>query len=311
MQRIVVTGGAGFIGSHLVERLLEQGHDVVVVDNYYTGRKQNLAHLMGNPHLELIRHDVSEELYLEVDEIYHLACPASPVYYQHNPIKTIKTSVLGTLHMLGMAKRNNAKLLLASTSEVYGDPQVSPQTESYWGHVNPIGPRACYDEGKRAAEALAMNYRQMHGVKIKIARIFNTYGPRMRPDDGRVVSQFIHQAQNNQPLTVHGSGQQTRAFCYVDDLVEGLLKLMATNDFCGPVNLGNPQPLTMETLARTLIELTGSQSKIEFVEGRPEDPVHRCPDITLAQTVLNWQPTTNLKTGLQKTIAAFQNTEAN
>lgn len=306
-KKILVTGGAGFVGSHLCERLLNDGHEVYCLDNYFTGQKQNVVHLMQHPYFELIRHDVTQPFFIEVDEIYNLACPASPVHYQYNPIKTMKTSVMGAINMLGLAKRVKAKILQASTSEVYGDPKVHPQVESYWGNVNPIGERACYDEGKRAAETLCINYHQQNGVKTKIIRIFNTYGPRMHPNDGRVVSNFIVQALQQKDLTVYGKGLQTRSFQYVDDLVEGMIRLMATpDDFIGPVNIGNPNEFTVRQLAELVIELTGSQSKIVEMPLPSDDPMMRRPDISLAQKELNWSPTIELKEGLEKTIQYFK-----
>jgi UDP-glucuronate decarboxylase len=306
-KRILVTGGAGFLGSHLVEKLLAEGHDVTCVDNYFTGDKGNIAHLIGNPYFEVIRHDITMPLFVEVDEIYNLACPASPIHYQFNPIKTIKTSVMGAINMLGLAKRVKAKILQASTSEVYGDPEIHPQTESYWGHVNPIGSRACYDEGKRCAEALFMNYHLQNQVRIKIMRIFNTYGPRMHPRDGRVVSNFIVQALKNEDITIYGDGAQTRSFCYVDDLLDGMVKLMNTgDDFIGPVNVGNPGEFTILELAEKVLKLTGSSSKLIFLPLPEDDPMQRQPDITLAKKVLGWQPRVQLDEGLDKTIAYFK-----
>ncbi len=305
-KRILVTGGAGFLGSHLCERLLEQGHEVLCVDNYFTGTKANIAHLLGNPFFELMRHDVTFPLYIEVDEIYNLACPASPIHYQFDPVQTTKTSVHGAINMLGLAKRVRAKIFQASTSEVYGDPDVHPQPESYRGNVNPIGPRACYDEGKRCAETLFFDYHRQHKLRIKVARIFNTYGPRMHPNDGRVVSNFIVQALKNQPITIYGKGQQTRSFCYVDDLIEGFIRLMRTPDaFTGPVNLGNPGEFTIRQLAEMVIDLTGSRSKLIFKPLPVDDPMQRKPDIRLARKVLKWQPKVPLKIGLDKTIAYF------
>jgi UDP-glucuronate decarboxylase len=290
-KRILVTGGAGFIGSHLCERLLQEGHEVICVDNFYTGTKDNIKHLMNNPYFEIIRHDITFPLYVEVDEIYHLACPASPVHYQNDPVFTIKTAVHGTINMLGLAKRTKAKILLASTSEVYGDPEVHPQPEEYWGNVNPIGPRACYDEGKRCAETLFFDYHRQHKVKIKIARIFNTYGPRMQINDGRVISNFIVQALRGEEITVYGDGSQTRSFCYIDDMVEGLIRLMNTPDeITGPINLGNPNETSILELAQKIIELTGSNSKIVFKPLPQDDPRRRCPDITKAKIILNWEP---------------------
>ncbi len=306
MARIIVTGGAGFIGSHLVDVLLERKHEVLCVDNFFTGRKENIAKHLGNPRFELIRHDVIESMLLEADEVYHLACPASPVHYQHNPVKTIKTNVLGTINLLGLAKRVGAKFLLASTSEVYGDPLVHPQVESYWGNVNPIGPRACYDEGKRVAETLTVNYREQNGVDAKIIRIFNTYGPRMLFDDGRVVSNFIVQALKNEPITVYGKGEQTRSFCYVDDLVRGIIATMERPSFMGPVNLGNPNEMTIVELAKLILELTGSKSKLVYEPLPKDDPVRRKPDITLAERELGWKPSVDVRTGLAKTIADFE-----
>jgi UDP-glucuronate decarboxylase len=305
-KRVLVTGGAGFLGSHLCERLLDQGCDVICLDNYFTGSKQNVSHLMGNPHFELMRHDVTFPLYVEVDEIYNLACPASPIHYQHDPVQTTKTSVHGAINMLGLAKRLRAKIMQASTSEVYGDPAVHPQPESYWGNVNPIGFRSCYDEGKRCAETLFFDYRRQHNLRIKVARIFNTYGPRMHPNDGRVVSNFIIQALRGEPLTVYGQGQQTRSFCYVDDLVEAFLRLMDTDDdFTGPVNTGNPGEFTILELAKLVIEYTGSKSVIDFKPLPQDDPKQRRPDITLAQAKLGWEPKVPLSEGLKKTIAYF------
>lgn len=305
-KRVLVTGGAGFLGSHLCERLLNQGCDVICLDNYFTGSKQNVSHLMGNPHFELLRHDVTFPLYVEVDEIYNLACPASPIHYQHDPVQTTKTSVHGAINMLGLAKRLRAKIMQASTSEVYGDPSVHPQPESYWGNVNPIGFRSCYDEGKRCAETLFFDYRRQHKLRIKVARIFNTYGPRMHPNDGRVVSNFIIQALRGEPLTVYGQGQQTRSFCYVDDLVEAFLRLMDTDDdFTGPVNTGNPGEFTILELAKLVIEYTGSKSVIEFKPLPQDDPKQRRPDITLAKAKLGWEPKVPLAEGLKKTIAYF------
>ncbi len=304
-MRIVVTGGAGFIGSHLCDRLLADGHDVLCVDNFFTGRKANIAHLLGNPRFELIRHDVTEPILLEVDRIFNLACPASPVHYQHNPVKTIKTNVMGTIHMLGLAKRVRARILQASTSEVYGDPNLHPQPESYWGHVNPIGVRSCYDEGKRVAETLMMDYHRQNGVDIRIARIFNTYGPRMALEDGRVVSNFIAQALQGHDLTVFGDGSQTRSFCYVDDLVEGLLRLMNQQAMTGPVNLGNPAETTILDFARKIVALTGSRSKLVFKPLPSDDPRQRQPDITLARERLGWEPKVNIDAGLKRTIDYF------
>jgi len=305
-KRILVTGGAGFLGSHLCERLVAQGHDVLCVDNYFTGRKENIAHLMQESNFEAMRHDVCFPLYVEVDEIYNLACPASPVHYQFDPVQTTKTSVSGAINMLGLAKRVRAKVFQASTSEVYGDPVVHPQTEEYRGNVNPIGPRACYDEGKRCAETLFFDYHRQHNLRIKVARIFNTYGPRMHPNDGRVVSNFIVQALKDEPITVYGDGKQTRAFCYVDDLVEGFLRLMATPDeIAGPINLGNPVETPVIVLAEKIIELVGSRSKIESRPLPVDDPVQRCPDISRARNLLGWEPRVPLATGLERTIAYF------
>jgi UDP-glucuronate decarboxylase len=308
IKRVLVTGGAGFLGSHLCERLLKKHADVICVDNFYTGSKVNIEHLIGNPYFELIRHDITFPLYLEIDEIYNLACPASPIHYQYDPVQTTKVNVHGSINMLGLAKRTKAKILQASTSEVYGDPQVHPQREDYRGNVNPIGPRACYDEGKRCAETLFFDYHRQHGVKIKVARIFNTYGPRMHPNDGRVVSNFILQALQNKPITIYGDGSQTRSFCYVDDMIEGLIRLMNTHDsFTGPVNLGNPEEVSILELAETIIELTGSKSQLVFMPLPQDDPKRRCPDITLAKTVLQWEPRTPLREGLKKTIDYFDN----
>lgn len=307
-RRVLVTGGGGFIGSHLVEYLLAQGNEVICVDNFFTGNKENVAPYLANPYFELIRHDVAQPLYIEVDDIYHLACPASPIHYQYNPVQTVRTSVMGTINMLGLAKRTGARLLLASTSEVYGDPQVHPQREDYWGNVNPIGPRSCYDEGKRVAETLCMDYHRQNGVEVKIARIFNTYGPRMAEYDGRVVSNFIIQALKNEPITVYGDGSQTRSFGYVDDLVCGFVSLLEDTepDFTGPVNLGNPNEITVHQLAETVIKLAGSSSQIVEKPLPKDDPTRRKPDITLAKEVLGWQPTTQLEKGLQATIDYFR-----
>lgn len=304
-MRVLVTGGAGFIGSHLCERLVSDGHEVLCVDNFFTGSKQNTLPLLGNPRFELIRHDITEPILLEVDQIYHLACPASPVHYQYNPVKTIKTSVMGTINMLGLAKRVRARILLASTSEVYGDPQVHPQPETYWGNVNPIGIRSCYDEGKRVAETLMMDYHRQNGVDIRIVRIFNTFGPRMAEHDGRVVSNFIIQALKGEDITVYGDGSQTRSFCYVSDLVEGLVRMMSRDGFTGPVNLGNPTETTILEFARRIIALTGSQSQIVFRPLPSDDPQQRQPDITLARTTLGWEPIVPLETGLTKTVDYF------
>jgi len=306
-KRILVTGGAGFLGSHLCERLLGDGHDVLCVDNYFTGTKDNITHFISNPHFEVLRHDITFPLYVEVDEIYNLACPASPIHYQFDPVQTTKTSVHGVINMLGLAKRIKAKIFQASTSEVYGDPKVHPQREEYWGHVNPIGLRSCYDEGKRCAETLFFDYHRQHGLRIKVARIFNTYGPRMHPNDGRVVSNFIVQALKGEPITVYGDGKQTRSFCYVDDLIEGFIRLMNTSDdFTGPVNLGNPVEFTILDLAREVISMTGSKSKIIFKPLPTDDPTQRCPDISLANETLTWVPTVKLGEGLGKTIAYFE-----
>jgi len=306
-KKVLVTGGAGFVGSHLCDRLLKEGNEVVCLDNYFTGQKQNVVHLLDNPYFELIRHDVTMPFYIEVDEIYNLACPASPIHYQYNAIKTIKTSVMGAINMLGLAKRIKAKILQASTSEVYGDPQIHPQVESYWGHVNPIGERSCYDEGKRSAETLFMNYYKQNNVKIKIVRIFNTYGPRMHPHDGRVVSNFIVQALQNQDITIYGDGQQTRSFQYVEDLIEGMIRMMASRDeFIGPVNIGNPNEFAILELAGKVIELTGSKSKIVRMPLPPDDPSQRQPDISLAKKELGWSPKIQLEEGLAKTIEYFR-----
>lgn len=307
MKRILVTGGAGFVGSHLCERLLKEGNEVICLDNYFTGRKSKIAHLMDNPYFELVRHDVTMPYFIEVDEIYNLACPASPVHYQHNPIKTIKTSVMGAINMLGLAKRTGAKILQASTSEVYGDPEIHPQPEHYWGHVNPIGTRSCYDEGKRCAESLFVNYHESNGVKVKIIRIFNTYGPKMEPDDGRVVSNFIVQALQGQDITIFGDGTQTRSFQFVSDLVDGMIKMMATpDDFIGPINIGNPGEFTMLELAENIIELTDSKSKIIHLPLPADDPTQRKPDISLAKEKLKeWTPKVSLRSGLVDTIVYF------
>jgi UDP-glucuronate decarboxylase len=307
MKRILVTGGAGFLGSHLCEHLLAQGHDIICLDNFFTGSKNNILHLLSNPHFELIRHDIINPIFLEVEEIYNLACPASPVHYQYNPIKTIKTNVMGAINTLGLAKRVRATILQASTSEVYGDPEVHPQKEDYWGRVNPIGIRSCYDEGKRAAECLMMDYHRQNHVNIKIVRIFNTYGPRMAPDDGRVVSNFIVQALRGEDITVFGDGSQTRSFCYVDDMIDGLIRMMGTpKGFLGPVNLGNPAEFTILELAEILIRMTGSRAKIVFKPLPQDDPTQRKPDITLAQKKLGWQPRVPLEEGLAKTIEYFR-----
>ncbi len=305
-KKVLVTGGAGFVGSHLCERLLNDGNEVVCLDNYFTGQKQNIVHLLDNPFFELIRHDVTMPFFIEVDEIYNLACPASPVHYQYNAIKTMKTSVMGAINMLGLDKRIKAKILQASTSEVYGDPHIHPQVESYWGHVNPIGERACYDEGKRAAETLFVNYHKQNNVRIKIIRIFNTYGPRMHPNDGRVVSNFIVQALKGNDITIYGDGSQTRSFQYVDDLVEGMIRMMATReDFTGPVNIGNPGEFTILQLAEKVIGLTNSKSKIIRMPLPPDDPTQRQPDISLAKKELSWSPEITLEKGLVKTIEYF------
>ena len=305
-KKILITGGAGFIGSHLCERLLTDGNDVLSVDNYFTGTKANIAHLMDNHQFELMRHDVTFPLYVEVDQIYNLACPASPIHYQYDPVQTTKTSVHGAINMLGLAKRVNARIFQASTSEVYGDPTQHPQTESYWGNVNTIGPRSCYDEGKRCAETLFFDYFRQHSLDIKVARIFNTYGPRMRPDDGRVVSNFIVQALTQNNITVYGKGDQTRSFCYIEDMVEGILRLMATErGFTGPMNLGNPGEYSILEIAEIVIDLVGSKSKIQFEPLPEDDPKQRQPDISLAKSSLDWEPKTQLKEGLEKTIHYF------
>jgi UDP-glucuronate decarboxylase len=306
VKRVLVTGGAGFLGSHLCERLRAQGHDVLCVDNYFTGRKDNIAHLLTDSLFEAMRHDVTHPLFVEVDEIYNLACPASPIHYQFDPVQTTKTSVIGAINMLGLAKRVKAKILQTSTSEVYGDPAVHPQPESYRGSVNPIGPRACYDEGKRCAETLFFDYYRQHNVRIRVVRIFNTYGPRMHPNDGRVVSNFIVQALKNEPITLYGDGSQTRAFCYVDDMIEGFLRMMdAPDDLIGPMNLGNPVETSVAELARLIVELTGARSKIVYRPLPVDDPIQRCPDISQAKKRLDWQPQTPLRPGLQRTIAYF------
>jgi UDP-glucuronate decarboxylase len=306
-RRVLVTGGAGFIGAHLCERLLERGDEVLCVDNFYTGTRRNVQHLLSNPLFELARHDICFPLYVEVDDIYNLACPASPVHYQFDPVQTTKVSVHGAINMLGLAKRVKAKILQASTSEVYGDPTVHPQKEDYWGNVNPIGPRSCYDEGKRCAETLFFDYRRQHRLPTKVARIFNTYGPRMHPNDGRVVSNFVVQALHNQDITIYGEGDQTRSFCYVDDLVDGLMRLMETpEDVTGPVNLGNPVEFTIRQLAETVIELTGSSSKIVYGPLPDDDPKQRCPDISKARELLAWSPRVQLRQGLVKTIEYFE-----
>lgn len=305
-KRFLITGGAGFIGSHLCERLLKDGHEVICLDNYFTGSKQNILHLMDHPHFEAVRHDVTVPCVMEVDEIYNLACPASPVHYQFDPIHTVKTSVLGALNMLGLAKRCKARILQASTSEVYGDPAVHPQPETYWGNVNPVGVRSCYDEGKRCAETLFMDYRRTQDVDVRIIRIFNTYGPRMNPNDGRVVSNFIVQALKGEDITIYGNGTQTRSFQYVDDLVEGMVRMMAVENFSGPVNLGNPEEFTMVELAEKIIEMTGSSAKTVFRPLPLDDPAQRKPDIRLANEKLGWQPSIPLEKGLEKTIAYFR-----
>ena len=306
-KRIVVTGGAGFLGSHLCDRLVADGHDVLCVDNYFTGTKDNLVQLMDEPNFEFMRHDVTFPLYVETDEIYNLACPASPIHYQRDPVQTTKTSVHGAINMLGLAKRTQAKIFQASTSEVYGDPEVHPQAEDYRGNVNPIGPRGCYDEGKRCAETLFFDYYRQHKLKIRVARIFNTYGPRMRPDDGRVISNFIIQALRGDPVTIYGDGDQTRSFCYVDDMIEGFIRLMEADDtVTGPINIGNPREFTIRSLAEMIIKMTGSQSKFESHPMPEDDPLQRCPDISLAKKTLDWQPTVELGSGLAKTINYFQ-----
>lgn len=306
-NRILITGGAGFLGSHLCRRLLNEGNDIICVDNFFTGTKDNIIDMIGDPHFELMRHDVTFPLYVEVDEIYNLACPASPIHYQHDPVQTTKTSVHGAINMLGLAKRVGAKIFQASTSEVYGDPIIHPQVESYWGNVNPIGQRSCYDEGKRCAETLFFDYNRQHKLRIKVARIFNTYGPNMHPNDGRVVSNFIMQALQDQPITIYGDGSQTRSFCYVDDLIEAFIRLMNTSDdFTGPVNTGNPGEFTILELAEKVIELTNSNSKIELHDLPSDDPTQRKPDITLAKEKMGWDPQIKLEEGLKKTIPYFQ-----
>jgi UDP-glucuronate decarboxylase len=306
-KRILVTGGAGFLGSHLCDRLIQDGHDVLCVDNYFTGSKANIAALLGHPRFEALRHDVTFPLYVEVDEIFNLACPASPIHYQFDPVQTTKTSVMGAINMLGLAKRTRAKVFQASTSEVYGDPEISPQTESYRGNVNPLGPRACYDEGKRCAETLFFDYERQHKTRIKVVRIFNTYGPRMHPNDGRVVSNFIIQALTGQDITLYGDGLQTRAFCFVDDLIEGFIRMMATgDDVTGPVNLGNPHEITVRELAERIIAMTGAKSQIVHRPLPQDDPLQRCPDITLARSLLGWEPNVKLEDGLARTIAFFR-----
>ncbi|KAA0142963.1 SDR family oxidoreductase [Gimesia chilikensis] len=306
MNSVLVTGGAGFLGSHLCDRLIEQGKNVICVDNFFTGNKRNIAHLIGHPRFEVIRHDIVHPIYLEVNEIYNLACPASPVAYQYNPIKTIKTSTVGMVNVLGLAKRCRAKVLHASTSEVYGDPTVHPQVEEYWGNVNPLGPRSCYDEGKRIAESLCINYHHSHKVPIRIVRIFNTYGPRMDPNDGRVISNFINQALRGEPITIYGDGQQTRSFCYVDDLISGFLKMMEQEETIGPVNLGNPVENTMLELAEAVLEHVDSSSKLIHEPLPQDDPKQRCPDITKAKSILKWEPQVSLKEGLGKTVEYYR-----
>ena len=307
MKKILVTGGAGFLGSHLCERLLNEGNEVICLDNYFTGNKRNIVHLMGNPYFEVIRHDITAPFYIEVDEIYNLACPASPIHYQYNPIKTVKTSVMGAINMLGLAKRIHAKVLQASTSEVYGDPVVHPQPEGYWGNVNPIGIRSCYDEGKRCAETLFFDYHRQNNVRIKVVRIFNTYGPRMHPNDGRVVSNFIMQALRGEDITLYGDGNQTRSFCYCDDLIDGLIRMMATDDsVIGPINIGNPKEFTIKQLAELVIELTGSKSKIVYLPAPADDPKQRQPVIDQAKAILHWEPTIQLREGIMKTIDYFK-----
>ncbi|MDR1779659.1 MAG: SDR family oxidoreductase [Tannerella sp.] len=307
MKRILVTGGAGFLGSHLCEKLLAEGNEVVCLDNYFTGRKKNILHLLDNPYFELVRHDITAPYYVEVDEIYNLACPASPIHYQYNPIKTVKTSVMGAINMLGLAKRIRAKILQASTSEIYGDPNIHPQPEEYWGNVNPVGIRSCYDEGKRCAETLFFDYHRQNGVRIKVVRIFNTYGPNMHPNDGRVVSNFIIQALKNEDITIYGDGHQSRSFCYCDDLIRGFLAMMDTPDtIIGPVNLGNPAEFTINELASIVIELTNSSSKVIHLPAVSDDPMQRQPIIDKARSILNWEPKTQLREGLKKTIAYFE-----
>jgi UDP-glucuronate decarboxylase len=309
MDKVLVTGGAGFLGSHLCDRLIDRGADVLCVDNFFTGSKANIAHLQNNPYFELMRHDITFPLYVEVNQIYNLACPASPIHYQHDPVQTTKTSVHGAINMLGLAKRTRATILQASTSEVYGDPEIHPQTEDYWGRVNPIGPRSCYDEGKRCAETLFFDYYRQHQLGIKVVRIFNTYGPRMHPNDGRVVSNFIVQALRNQDITIYGSGEQTRSFCYVDDLIEAMLRMMKSPaDITGPVNIGNPVEVTMLELSERIISLTGSKSKLRFNPLPQDDPKQRQPDIAFAKSALDWQPKVSLEDGLKATIEYFRNT---
>ena len=307
-MNILITGGAGFLGSHLCDALIEKGHDILCVDNFFTGNKSNISHLLTNPNFTLIRHDVTFPLYVEVDQIYNLACPASPIHYQFDPVQTTKTSVHGAINMLGLAKRLKARILQASTSEVYGDPEIHPQTEEYWGHVNPIGIRSCYDEGKRCAETLFFDYWRQHKLEIKVMRIFNTYGPRMHPNDGRVVSNFIVQALNNKPITIYGDGSQTRSFCYVDDLITGMIKLMESQkSITGPINMGNPSEFTMIELAELVIKLTSSRSKLKFKSLPEDDPKQRQPNISLAKSKLNWSPKVSLEEGLNKTITYFKN----
>jgi UDP-glucuronate decarboxylase len=311
-RTVLVTGGAGFIGSHLIDRLVAAGHDVVCVDHFFTGSKTNNEHLIGNPRFELLRHDVTFPLYIEIDEIYNLACPASPVHYQRDPVQTTKTNVHGAINMLGIAKRLRCRIFQASTSEVYGDPSVHPQTEDYWGNVNPVGPRSCYDEGKRCAETLFFDYHRQHGLDIKVARIFNTYGPRMQLNDGRVVSNLIVQALKGEPITIYGDGNQTRSFCYVDDLVDGMIRLMESDStLTGPINLGNPGEISIRTLAEQVIEQTGSRSKLTFLKKPADDPERRRPDISLAKAALGWTPTVELREGLKKTISYFDRVLAN
>jgi len=306
-KRVLVTGGGGFLGSHLCDRLVDKGYDVLCLDNFFSGSKKNIQHLLGKPNFELIRHDIVHPIFLEVDEIYHLACPASPIHYQYNPVKTIKTNIMGSIHMLGLAKRVKAKILQASTSEVYGNPERHPQDEAYWGNVNPIGPRACYDEGKRCAETLFFDYHRQNNVKIKVVRIFNTYGPRMHPNDGRVVSNFIVQALTNQDITVFGDGSQTRSFCYVDDMIDGIIRMMESpDDITGPVNLGNPEERSILEVAELVIKLSKSRSKIIFLPLPKDDPIRRRPDINLAKKLLNWSPRISLEEGLDRTISHFR-----
>ena len=306
MRTILVTGGAGFLGSHLCDRLIERGDEVICLDNFFTGRKDNIRHLIGHPRFELVRHDIVHPIFLECDQIYNLACPASPEAYQFNPIKTIKTSTVGMVNVLGLAKRCRARVLQASTSEVYGDPDVHPQREDYWGNVNPIGPRSCYDEGKRVAESLCVNYHQAHGVEVRIIRIFNTYGPRMDPNDGRVISNFITQALRGEPLTIYGEGKQTRSFCYCDDLIEGMMRLMDQDQEIGPVNIGNPVENTMIELAEKVLKVTGSKSKLTYVDLPKDDPKQRCPDIGKAKRLLDWSAKVDLETGLESTVAYYR-----